>query len=216
MAKIKKTSLFLSIILVILLTISATYYIGFYPKTKVIDINTSSNFNGLTLLDRLSKNDLNLSSKEISLETSLTLSEEDLSTMFIGLIKESNNKLSNLITGLKVDIDENKLNVIFHLKYNGIPLEGHLVFNASAINDKCVLHYHSGNVGFININKDLIFSKLRSNDVVTFDKTNGDIILSISNIDNIKVKDIQVQDNNIIITIKGSLTLDDLNKLKLN
>ncbi|NFE13657.1 hypothetical protein FC753_16950, partial [Clostridium botulinum] len=112
--------------------------------------------------------------------------------------------------------NENKLNVIFHLKYNGISLEGHLVFNASAINGKCVLHYDSGNIGFININKDLIFSKLRSNDVVTFDKTNGDIILSISNIDNIKIKDITVQDHNIIITIKGSLTLDDLKKLKLN
>ncbi|MBY6770072.1 hypothetical protein HYH55_18240, partial [Clostridium botulinum] len=54
------------------------------------------------------------------------------------------------------------------------------------------------------------------NDVVTFDKTNGDIILSISNIDNIKIKDITVQDHNITITIKGSLTLDDLKKLKLN
>lgn len=55
MAKVKKTSIFLSIILVILLTISATYYISFYPKTEVIDINTLSNFNGFEILDRLSK-----------------------------------------------------------------------------------------------------------------------------------------------------------------
>ncbi|WP_252230261.1 hypothetical protein [Clostridium sp. ZBS15] len=216
MAKTKKTSIFLSIILVILLTLSATYYIGFYPKTEVIDINTSSNFNDLNLLDKLSRNDLNLSSKEISLETSLTLSEEDLSSMFIGLIKKSNNKLSNLITGLKVNINENNLNLIFHLKYNGIPLEGHLVFTASAENGKCILHYDSGNVGFININKDLIFSKLKSNEFVEFDKNTGDITLSISSINNIKVKDIKIQDNNIIITIKGLLTLDDLKKLKLN
>ena len=216
MTKIKKINIFLSIILIIIITLCATYYFSFYPKTKVTNINTSSDFNSLTLLDKVSKNDLNLSSKEISLETSLTLSEEDLNSMFISLIKDSNNKLSNLMTGLKVDINENKLNVIFHLKYNGVPLEGHLVFNMSAINGKCVLHYDSGNVGFININKDLIFSKLISNDVVTFDKTNGDIILSISNLDNIKIKDITVQDHNIIITIKGSLTLDDLKKLKLN
>lgn len=212
----KKFNLFLTIIIVLVLALGSTYYFSFYPKTKVTNINDSSNFNSLTLLDKLSKNDLKLSSKEISFETSLTLSKDDLTSIFIDLIKKSNNKLSSLITGLKVEINENKINLIFHIKYNEIPFEGHLIFTPSAVNDKCVLHYNSGNLGFINIDKDLFFSKLQSNSLVTFDKNNSDIILSMDNINNIKVNNVQIQGDNIIIAIKGVLTLDDLNKIKLD
>lgn len=209
----KKIWLFLSIFLLLILTLSATYYFSFYPKIEVTSINNSSKFNNLTLLDKLSKNDLKLSSKEISFETSLTLSEEDLTSLFINLIKESNDELSHIITGLKVDINDSKINLIFNLKYKELPFQGHLLFNASTINNKCVLHYDSGNLGFININKNLIFSKLKSNELITFDKNNGDIILSM-NIDNIKITNIHYEGDNIIITIKSSLTLNDLNKLK--
>lgn len=209
----KKIWLFLSIFLLLILTLSATYYFSFYPKIEVTSINNSSKFNNLTLLDKLSKNDLKLSSKEISFETSLTLSEEDLTSLFINLIKESNDELSHIITGLKVDINDSKINLIFNLKYKELPFQGHLLFNASTINNKCVLHYDSGNLGFINIDKNLIFSKLKSNELITFDKNNGDIILSM-NIDNIKITNIHYEGDNIIITIKSSLTLNDLNKLK--
>lgn len=212
----KKLSLFLSILIILFLTIGATYYFSFYPKTKVTDINAASNFNSLTLLDKLSKNDLKLSSKEISFETSLTLSKEDLNSIFIDLIKKSNNNLSNLITGLNVDINENKINLIFHLSYNKIPLEGRLVFTPASINGKCVLHYDSGKIGFLNIDKDLIFSKLKSNELVTFDKDNKDIILSMNTLSNVQVNNVKIKDNNIVIEIKGTLTLDDLNKIKLN
>ena len=212
----KKMNLFFKLIIVLVLALGFTYYFSFYPKNKVTNISDSSNFNSLTLLDKLSKNDLKLSSKEISFETSLTLSKDDLTSIFIDLIKKSNNNLSNLITGLNVDINENKINLIFHLNYNNIPLEGRLVFTPASINGKCVLHYDSGKIGFLNIDKDLIFSKLKSNELVTFDKDNKDIILSMNNLNNVQVNNVKIKDNNIVIEIKGTLTLDDLNKIKLN
>lgn len=213
MSKIKKSNIFLGAIFFIIVALSATYYIGFYPKTEVKSINSSSNFNEKILLDKLTANHLNLSSKGISLETSLTLSEDDLTDLFISLIKDSNAKISDMLTGLKVDIADNKINILFHLKYNGIPLEGNMIFTGKLINNKCTFHYESGNLGFININKDLIFSRLKSNEFIYIDKNSGDIILA-NNLKGIEIKDFKVNNNEIIIDVKGTLTLDDLKKLR--
>ncbi|GAA0075660.1 hypothetical protein UT300005_00380 [Clostridium sp. CTA-5] len=213
MSKVKKFNIFLGTIFFIIVALSATYYIGFYPKTEVKNINSSSNFNEKILLDKLTANHLNLSSKEISLETSLTLSEDDLTDLFISLIKDSNAKISDTLTGLKVDIADNKINILFHLKYNGIPLEGNMIFTGKLINNKCTFHYESGHLGFININKDLVFSRLKSNEFIYIDKNSGDIVLA-NNLKGIEIKDFKVNNNEIIIDVKGTLTLDDLKKLR--
>ncbi|SFD41035.1 hypothetical protein [Clostridium uliginosum] len=213
MAKSKKPTLFLGIILFIFLALGATYYIGFYPKSEVTNINSISNFNQKMLLNKLTSNNLNISSKEVSLETSIALSEDDLTDLFVNLIA-SNSKLSNIITGIKAEINDNKINVLLHLKYKGIPLEGNLVFSCEALNGKCVLHYESGNLGFISINKDLIFSKLISNEILDIDKEAGDIILKVKNLKGLEIKNLSIKNNEVIFTIKGTLNLQDLNKLK--
>ena len=114
-------------------------------------------------------------------------------------------EVKKYVKGIKVDIDNNLINLYANINYNNIPLEANLIFQGKAENGKGVFHYKEGKVGFFNISKEMIFSNLQDNSIMKINKTNGDIILGIEYVNLLKITDIIVNNDSIEISFKGSL-----------
>ena len=112
------------------------------------------------------------------------------------------------LTGLKVDIENDDINIYVDINYKDIPFQGKLTFTAQSKDGKGIFHYKEGKVGFIDISKDTIFKNLQDNSILSFDKTNGDIILSFKDIIKyLQIKSIKVEDNKIVIVFNGTIPL---------
>lgn len=191
-------------LLVVLLLVFGTYYYFFVPKTEVKSTTDVITLDKKALILKFLPSDFKLNLKELYVESETEFSPEELTDLFIVAIQE-NPQLFEFITGLRVNLDNNLVNVIFHVNYKGIPFESKLVFNGESKYGKGIFHYVEGKIGFISIPKDFIFSKVEDTSFVKFDKNNGDIILSFDEIRNIKIENVSISNNNLKLIFSGTI-----------
>ncbi|MGL4772429.1 MAG: hypothetical protein ACRC2K_02595 [Clostridium sp.] len=176
----------------------------FEPKTKVTPISNEVTIDNKYLIKKFLPKNFNFSLKEVFVESNTNFSEEEITNLFIYAINEMPD-IKEYITGLKVDIERENINIYIHAKYKNIPFEGKLTFTAYAENGKGIFHYKEGNIGFIDIKKEFIFNEATPTSVIDFDKENGDIILTFKAIKQLEVRNISTIENGINIVFRGTL-----------
>ncbi|WP_297520798.1 hypothetical protein [uncultured Clostridium sp.] len=194
----------LAILVALIIAVVVTYYVSFSPKTPTTPITNNVQINELALAKKFIPKDIDLSFKGISATSNAQFSAQELTNLAIYAVNQSP-EAKKYVTGLEVKITDGNIVIYVTINYKGIPLEGKLIFEPYAKDGKGLFHYVSGNVGFIQIPKDLIFNKLENNSVVQFDKTNGNIVLYFNNIKQIKIENIYTKEDNINIVFKGNL-----------
>lgn len=200
----------LSILIIIIasfLGVKIIYNSYFAPKIAVTPIDSTIELNNWNLIKKFIPNNVNLSLKEINVQSTTEFSDSELTDLFILALREEPNATKNL-TGLKVDIENNDVNIYIDINYKGIPVQGKLTFTAQSKDGKGIFHYKEGKIGFIDIPKNIIFENLQDNSLLSFDKNNGDIILSFKDIIKyLKIKSITVENDKIIIVFNGTIPL---------
>ncbi|WP_300262394.1 hypothetical protein [Clostridium sp.] len=209
----KKKKLFIVILSILILILACffgvktVYKSYFAPKVPVTSIDSTIQLNDWNLIKKFIPNNVNLSLKEINVRSTTEFSDSELTDLFILALREEPNAIKDL-TGLKVDIDNGNINVYIDINYKDIPFQGKLTFTAQSKDGKGIFHYKEGKVGFIDIPKDTIFKNLQDNSILSFDKNNGDIILSFKDIIKyIQIKSINVEDNKIVMVFNGTIPL---------
>lgn len=204
---------FLTIIF-ICLSLTTTYFLGFYPYKNLLSINTSSSDINLSyLINKLSNSKLNLSSNALSFCTNITLNENDLNDILMNLLKEYNDttNINNLnITGVNSKIDNNKITILFNASYHKIPFRGHITFTPAFKSNKIMLHLDECKIGFINIRKNIILNKISTNNFINVNFDTNEIILNLDKIPELKIENINITNDNLIITFQGELNIYEI------
>lgn len=207
--KAKKILIGIIITLAILsLIVLGVYNFSFKPTETVDSVNKTVTIDPIKLSKKFLPKDINLSLEELTAESNTEFNSNELTDLFIEAINKMPD-LKNYLSGIKVSLDNNLINVYANIKYYNIPFQAKLIFSAKAIDGKGILHYESGKLGFISISKDTIFENLKNNSLITFDKISGDIILSLEGLDNIDIKDIKIKDDDLVINFRGKINFWD-------
>lgn len=210
----KKSIFNFLIIIFICLSLTTTYFLGFYPYKNLLSINTSSSDINLSyLINKLSNSKLNLSSNALSFCTNITLNENDLNDILMNLLKEYNDttNINNLnITGVNSKIDNNKITILFNASYHKIPFRGHITFTPAFKSNKIMLHLDECKIGFINIRKNIILNKISTNNFINVNFDTNEIILNLDKIPELKIENINITNDNLIITFQGELNIYEI------
>lgn len=207
----KTKKIFIGVIItlaILALIVFGIYNFSFKPKETVDSINKTVTIDPIKLSKKFLPKDINLSLEELTAESNTKFNSNELTDLFIEAINEMPD-LRNYLSGIKVSLDNDLINVYANINYHNIPFQLKLAFSAKAVNGKGILHYESGNLGFISISKDTIFNNLENNSLITFDKNSGDIILSLEGLDNIDIKDMKVKDGDLVINFRGTIKFWD-------
>lgn len=201
---LSKLLIFLGFLFVIILALVITYYSSFYPKTDVKQLNSTIVIDKGYMIKKFLPDKFNLSLKEIFVESDASFNQDEITDFFILAFNEIP-ELKENVTGLKAKIENDTINLYINFKYKGLPVEAKLIFTGESIDGKGVFHYKEGNVGFLNISKDRIFSNLQDTSIVQFDKDNGNVILSFEGIKQLDIKDVTIKNNEINFVFRGTL-----------
>lgn len=208
MSKNKSKVILIPIIILIIIILGAfsLYQFSFKPKVPVTPITSEIKVDPLELALKLIPNDLNFSLKEIVTKSNIELSDVDLTNLAILAIQNDPN-INDKIEGLKVLIDGKYLNLYIQFKYLNIPLEAKLTFSCFSKNGNGILHYEGGKLGFININKNIIFNNLTSNNAIDVDKANSDIILKLKDNYNITLNFFEIVNDTLKLGVQTKFKL---------
>lgn len=208
MSKNKRKVILIPIIILIVIILGAfsLYQFSFKPKVPVTPITSEIKVDPLEVALKLIPNDLNFSLKEIVTKSNIELSDVDLTNLAILAIQNDPN-ISDKIEGLKVLIDGQYLDLYIQFKYLNIPLEAKLTFSCSSKDGNGILHYEGGKLGFININKNIIFNNLTSNNAIDVDKANSDIILKLKDNYNITLNFFEIVNNTLKLGVQTRFKL---------
>lgn len=208
----KFLKIILCLLLIIIILVGGVYYFFFYPKVDVKPLSSDINLDNIDLTKKLLPNDLNITMKNINIDTEAKYSDDNITDILILSLNKNNNS-SNFIEGIKTSINQNTLTIYMTLKYNSIPLQGKLIFSAHSKDGKGVFHYESGKLGFIDISKEKLFSMLNhDSDIIQIDKNSGDIVMSLKNFKTFSIKSIKLDDGNLSIHVGGKLNVIDFIK----
>ena len=194
----------LSVILVLLLAVISIYYIWFKPKVEVKPIDSEITINKGDMIKKFIPNDLNFSNKKITATATASFSEEELTDLSIEIFKNID-ELKPYLTGSKIYLNDNSLDLYLHLKYKNIPLESKLKFTYSVSDGNAIFHYEEGKVGFFNIPKEILFSRLTETSSVKINSENGDVILTLDDLNVVDITNITIEDNLLKISFEGSI-----------
>lgn len=208
MSKNKRKVILIPIIILIVIILGAfsLYQFSFKPKVPVTPITSEIKVDPLEVALKLIPNDLNFSLKEIVTKSNIELSDVDLTNLAILAIQNDPN-INDKIEGLKVLIDGKYLNLYIQFKYLNIPLEAKLTFSCFSKNGNGILHYEGGKLGFININKNIIFNNLTSNNAIDVDKDNSDIILKLKDNYNITLNFFEIVNDTLKLGVQTKFKL---------
>ena len=208
MSKNKSKVILIPIIILIVIILGAfsLYQFSFKPKVPVTPITSEIKVDPLEVALKLIPNDLNFSLKEIVTKSNIELSDVDLTNLAILAIQNDPN-INDKIEGLKVLIDGKYLNLYIQFKYLNIPLEAKLTFSCFSKNGNGILHYEGGKLGFININKNIIFNNLTSNNAIDVDKANSDIIIKLKDNYNITLNFFEIVNDTLKLGVQTKFKL---------
>ena len=72
------------------------------------------------------------------------------------------------------------------------------------------MHLDESKIGFISISKSTILSKISTNNIINVDMNNNEIILNLDKIPGVKIEDINISDNNLVITFQGEINIYEI------
>lgn len=196
------------LIVIILIALFAIYHFYFKPTVETVPLTQNVQINESAFINKFLPKDIDLSFTQISATSNTVFTEKELTDLAIVTINEMP-KVKEHINGVKVDINGKYVDIYLSAKKYDIPFEVKLVFEPLAENGKGIFHYISGNLGFFNISKDLIFNNVSDTSVVQFDKANSNIILSFKSIDALKIEQFSTSDDSLKIVFKATLNFWD-------
>lgn len=196
----------ISIIVILSIIVGGAYYIYFYPSTEVKSLDSNVSINQLEIIKKFIPNNANFSFRNISIDSDVKFSEEEITDLAIMAISDIEGIKEN-INGILVDIENNEIKLIVNAKYKFIPVEINLMFDCRSEDGDAVLHYKKGNIGFISISKEKIFQGIKENKWIKIDKENGDIIVTLDTIDGLEITDVKAEKDNIELSIHGDISL---------
>ncbi|MGL4731741.1 MAG: hypothetical protein ACRCW0_09175 [Clostridium sp.] len=207
----KKKKIIISVLVIIALLfigIFFTYNYSLKPQVPVVSINKTVDIDTVEMAKKFLPKDIDLTFKEISAESHTTFTASEITDLFIATINEIP-EVKEYVSGLKVTLDNNLINLYVDINYKGIPLGAKLIFSCHSIDGKGIFHFEKGNLGFINISKDMIFNNLTDTSLLQFNKDNGDIILSFQTIKLLNIRNMEIKDDQLIINFKGTIRFWD-------
>ena len=181
------------IIVIILGGLFFTYESYFAPKVPVTSVNTSVNLNSSVLNFVPSKSSFSLS--QVILNSDGEISDTNLTDMIILILQNVSNSTLKEITGVQFEV--------------------HFVFTPQIENGQAVVHYVRGNIGFIQIPKDLVFKYLSDKSFMSVDSSKANIILKFGNLTNIKVNTFETDGSSLKINFSTMLNLNQLAATKI-
>lgn len=195
-------------ILLVVFSIIGVYYFYFSPKVTTTPITKEITLDNKTLIKKFLPNNFNISFTEVYVESDTIFSEEELTDLFILSINEVE-ELRDIVTGLKVDINDKYIDFYIQYKIKDIPLESKLTFTCKAENGAAIFHYEKGNIGFFDIPKEVLFSKPIDSSIIDLNSPNGDIILAFKEIKQIDVQEATTIPNGIKLVFRGTIRFWD-------
>lgn len=208
----KFSKIILCLLLIIIILVGGTYYFYFYPKVAVKPLSSNINLDSIDLTKKLLPNDLNITMKNVNIDTEAKYSDDNITDILIVSLNKNSENIK-LIDGIKTSIDKNNITIYATLKYNSIPVQCKLVFSVHSKDGKGIFHYEYGKIGFIAISKERLFSMLnRDSNIIQIDKSQGDIVMSLKDFKTFSVKSIKLDDGSLSIHVSGKLSVVDFIK----
>lgn len=207
-SRLKFSKILLLVIFIVLISTLGIYYNYFYPKTKVKPIDSKISLDKEYLINKFSSKNLKFSLEEINIESNIKFNNEEITDFFILTVNEIPD-LKEKVTGLKVIMNENQLDLYIHTNYKKVPLEARISFTGESKNGEAIFHYKEGKLGFLKISKDTIFAHAKDTSLLKFNKEAGNIIISFKEIKPLQVyiKNLEIKNNKLELNFKGSMKL---------
>lgn len=190
-----------------------TYENYFAPKVPVTSVDSTADLSSSIL--SFVPNQASFSLSEVTLDSSGIISSTDLTNIIILVLQNVSNTTLKEITGVQVKIIDNEVNVYATFDYLDIPFEVHFVFTPQIENNQAVLHYVKGNIGFIQIPKNLVFRYLSDKSFMSLDSSKGNIILKFDNSNKIKVNTFEIDGSALRIAYTTTISLSATDATKL-
>ena len=73
-----------------------------------------------------------------------------------------------------------------------------------------MLHLDECKIGFINIRKNIILNKISTNNFINVNFDTNEIILNLDKIPELKIENINITNDNLIITFQGELNIYEI------
>lgn len=195
----------ISIIIILIIVIVGVYFVSFRPKVETTPVNGTVQVNTVAIAKKFIPSDIKLSKDGVSATSNVKLNSSELTNLAAYAVSKSPTA-TKYITGLKVATDNNnKLVVYVTGKLNNIPSQAKIDFSVKPENGSAVLHYDGGKIGFLSIPKSLIFDKLRSNDYIHVDRSNGDITINPQEIKGLNISNISVNKSDLDIQLNEKI-----------
>lgn len=195
----------ISVIIILVIVIVGVYFVSFRPKVETTPVNGTVQVNTVAIAKKFIPSDIKLSKDGVSATSNVKLNSSELTNLAAYAVSKSPTA-TKYITGLKVATDNNnKLVVYVTGKLNNIPSQAKIDFSVKPEDGSAVLHYDGGKIGFLSIPKSLIFDKLRSNDYIHVDKSNGDITINPQEIKGLNISNISVNKSDLDIQLNEKI-----------
>lgn len=181
-------------------------YFLIYHKTNTNNTsknNTTNITNPQIAMDIKTKN-IDIPSKEITLLSSISLTEDELSNLFL-LSLSSIPNINQHIEDLKVSIEDDHINLNANITYKDLPLQASFKFQGRTSHGKGILHYEQGKIGFFDIPQDIIMHNLKGNPYLKISEGSSDIIVDIFPSEYIEVINISTEDSVLKVNLKGTM-----------
>lgn len=195
----------ISVIIILVIVIVGVYFVSFRPKVETTPVNGTVQVNTVAIAKKFIPSDIKLSKDGVSATSNVKLNSSELTNLAAYAVSKSPTA-TKYITGLKVATDNNnKLVVYVTGKLNNIPSQAKIDFSVKPEDGSAVLHYDGGKIGFLSIPKSLIFDKLRSNNYIQVDKSNGDITINPQEIKGLNISNISVNKSDLDIQLNEKI-----------
>lgn len=187
-------------LIIIIVGVFVVYYISFKPNTKTVSVATASESSANAVLQKFTPEYIENNAKNLGNgKKEISLSSDELSNLVAYTVSQSPS-ISKYVTGVKIQPEnDNEIDMYVTANVKGVSSQAKLTFEIEKEDGQTVLDYESGNVGFISISENELFSRLRNNNYITVDGQNGTIAINSSAISGQMIAGMNVSNSNLNI-----------------
>lgn len=208
----KNTIKNLIVFVTVLSIIGIVYLMILFPVHKYREntvVDKSFDVNAM-LLKAVPKN---FSLEQRKIETTISLTEDELKGLILSEMKKKGN-----VEGVEISIAKNKIDIYVMQKvWKYFPVELSLLFKSEIKDDKAKLVLENSKIGKLNLDKEKVLDKIKDNKITFFDvrPLAGEIILEDEELkDLIIVKAVRLEEHKASVDIEIELnSIEDFMKL---
>lgn len=192
------------IIIILILAVVGIYFISFKPKVQTTPVSGNVPVNVAAIAKKFIPSDIKLTSNGINATSNVKLTSPELTNLAAYAVSKSP-AATKYVTGVKVATENNKLAVYVTGQLHDVSSQAKLNFSVKSQDGSAVLHYEGGKIGFLSIPQSLIFDKLKSNNYITVDKANSDIIVNVKKLKGLSITNMSVNNSDLDIVLNSQI-----------